>query len=320
MAGRRLRFATQRRWDRVFLMDGLVRVEGFDIEYLDYNGPGGMTGFFHDMVTDLSYDIGEQAFSHYLIAKDQGKPLTAVAAFPSRFFPHLGVSVTRKSGIQSPADLVGKRVLSFDWGHNPAVWMRGILTHQYDVPIERIRWVEDETEPRFRGLSYPRSSRFQIDRIPVSEAGGPGALLDAGIVDAVLLASGGIPPTENSRKLFDDPYREMRAYVEQTGVFPINHVVTIKEEVARAYPDLPARLLKAFNDALQLYNADVQAGKEETYTDVDVPWLLEMGLFPAKYGLEPNRTSIRMMIEYCYEQGLIKTLFEPEEIFVESGR
>lgn len=315
MAEPKLTFATQRRWDRTYLMDGVVRVQGFDITYLDYHGPGGMTLFFHDMVTKLSYDIGEQAFAHYLIAKDQGKPLTAIPVFPSRFFPHLGVSVRNAAGIDSPQDLIGKRVLSLDWGHNPAVWMRGVLAHQYEVPIERILWVEDAAEPRFRGLPYPRARRFQVERIQIREGVGPRELLEDGVVDAALLASGGIPPTGRTRKLFQDPYREIAQYVAETAVFPINHVVTLKEEVVQAHPELPSRLMDGFQEALRLYNRDVKAGKEAAYTDVDVGFLLESGLFPAEYGLQPNRQAVRMGIQYCYEQGLISKLYEPEELF-----
>lgn len=315
MAEPKLTFATQRRWDRSYLMDGIVRVQGFDITYLDYHGPGGMTLFFHDMVTKLSYDIGEQAFSHYLIAKDQGKPLTAIPAFPSRFFPHLGVSVRNAAGIDAPQDLIGKRVLSLDWGHNPAVWMRGVLAHQYDVPIERIVWVEDAAEPRFRGTPYPRARRYQLEQIQIAEGVGSRELLENGVVDAALLASGGIPPTASTRKLFQDPYREIAQYVAQTGVFPINHVVTLKEEVVQAHRELPARLMEGFQEALRLYNQDVRAGKEASYTDVDVKFLLETGLFPAEYGLQPNRQAVRMGIQYCYEQGLIRRLYEPDELF-----
>ena len=131
-------------------MDGTVPVPGTDIEYLDYRGPGGMTTFFRRMVTDLPYEIGEQAFAHYLIAKDQGKSLTAIPVFPSRFFPHLGISVREGAGIEGVRDLVGKRIAASDWGFNPAVWMRGILAHQYEIPIEKITWVVNEDEPLFK--------------------------------------------------------------------------------------------------------------------------------------------------------------------------
>jgi 4,5-dihydroxyphthalate decarboxylase len=311
------RYGTKIRYDTKFLMNGTVRVKGFDIQYPE-GGIDDMTPVFHDMVTDLSYDIGEQAFAHYVIAKDRGKPLTAIPAFPSRIFPHFGVSVNRKSGIETPQDLVGKRVVFSDWGFNPAVWMRGILTHQYDVPIERVTWLLDEKEPLFHGLDYPHSPRFQFERIDIPEGRGQGVrgLLDAGTVDALFTAAAGIPPNEHSKKLFDDPYGEIRAYVAQTGVFPLNTVVTIREDAVEKHPDLPRALMDAWNEADRLYTQELRAGEEDTYhMNLDVRTLEDMGVFPIGYGLEANRQAVRTMVQYCYEQGLIQRLFEPEELF-----
>lgn len=299
-------------------MDGVVRVEGFDIEFLNYKGPGGMTEFFRDMVTELSYDIGEQAFAHYLIAKDQGKPLTAIPVFPSRFFPHFGVSVATRAGVRGPKDLVGKRVAAPDWGFNPAVWMRGILAHQYDVPIEKITWVVNSDEPLFRGLPYPRSKRFQIEKVRVADDGSHGflPLMESGGVDAVFLAAGGIDPTGASKKMFDDPYPEVEKYVAQTGVFPINTLITLRESVVEAFPELPAALVRAWEKARALYVKETEEGKDADHMGIEVRRLRAMGVFPQAYGVGPHRMAIRMMIEYCYEQGLIRTLFEPEDLFV----
>jgi len=315
----KLTFATRRRYDTKFLMDGTVRVEGYNIEFVNYKGPGGMTSFFRDMVTDLSYDIGEQAFAHYLIAKDQGKPLTAIPVFPSRFFPHLGVSVATRSGIRNPGDLVGKRVAAPDWGFNPAVWMRGILAHQYEVPAEKIIWVVSAEEPLFRGLSYPRSRRFQIEKVSVPDDGSHGflPLIESGAIDAIFLAAGGIDPTGASKKLFGDPYPEIERYAAETGVFPINTLITLKESVVKESPELPRALMKAWEQARSRYVRETEEGKETDHMGIEVRRLKAMKVFPQAYSLDANRGAIRMMVQYCYEQGLIRTLFEPEELFLD---
>src|SRR5712692_6056439 len=191
MAHPQLTFTTGRRYDTRFLLGGEVQVRGFDIAYTDA-GPAPWPQFL-DMVTKLSYDIGEQAFSHYLIAKDQGKPLTAIPVFVSRFFPQIGARVHRDSGIREPADLVGKRAGVLGFGYNPAAWMRGILVHQYDVPVERIIWVEDADDPMFAGLAYPRSRRYTVERAQgVAEMLGqqPIELLETGQLDALIAPSG----------------------------------------------------------------------------------------------------------------------------------
>ncbi|HLQ31323.1 MAG TPA: hypothetical protein VK457_01425, partial [Chloroflexota bacterium] len=141
-------------------------------------------------------------------------------------------------------------------------------------------------------------------------------LLKTGEIDAILLASGGTPPTETTKKLFDDPYREIQAYYQATGVFPINTVMTIKEEVVRAHPELPGALMRAFTEARGRYQDEVRAGSELDHMGMETGKLRQMGLFPDQYGLGPNRLAIRMMVQYCYEQGLIRTLYEPEDLFV----
>jgi len=321
-----LTFGTGRRYDTKYLMDGTVRVEGFDIAYPDRGVTPGL--FFPDMVSNQPFDVGELAFSHYLIAKDQGKPITAIPAFPSRFFPHLGVSVHKAAGIATPRDLVDKRVASPDWGYNPAVWMRGILAHQYEVPIERITWIESAARPTLHGVEYPRSRRFQVEQVQVPagleyhrpESYGIRAVLEAHAVDAVFLPSGGMPPTANTQKLFPDPYPEIRAYVEQTGVFPINTVIVLKDATIHQYPELPARLMAALEQAMQLYRGEVARGEVPAHMDLDVEKLRDLGVLSLEYGIAPNRPAIRMMIHYCYEQGLIRRLYDPEELFEETVR
>ena len=144
-------------------------------------------------------------------------------------------------------------------------------------------------------------------------------LLETGHVDAMILPSGGMPATANTRKLFEDPSREIRAYVEQTGIFPINTVMTIRDDTVQRYPELPARLMEACSAALRLYHEELQSGKETRHMDVDVRLLRDVGVFPSEHGIEPNRQAIRLMVQYCYEQGLIQRLYEPHELFVSTG-
>ncbi len=311
-------FATRWRYDTKFLMNGTVKVEGFDFQSSDYKGPGGLTGFMRDMVTDLSFDVGEQALAHYIIARGQGVPVTAIPVFPSRFFPHFGVSVSRTSGIESPRDLVGKRVAVPDWGFNPAVWMRSILIHQYEVPIDQIQWVFNAEKPCFGRLDYPHSRCFQIRSVTVPDtAPGHGfmALLDKGELDAVMLAEVGEPAGNTTKKLFDDPYREAREYVDLTGIMPLNTVITLKRETVDRYQELPERLMRAWHAALGLYHAEMVQEKDAHHMGLRRQALLDMNVFPPLNGLSANRENIRLMIHYCYEQGLIRRLFEPEDLF-----
>jgi 4,5-dihydroxyphthalate decarboxylase len=194
--------------------------------------------------------------------------------------------------------------------------------HQYDVSAERIHWLVNADEPLFRGLAYPRSRRFPVDAIQVPDEGdahGFLRLMDAGEIDAVMLAAGGMPATGTTRKLFADPEREARTFLDQTGVFPINTVITLKETTVQAHPALPGRLLAAWREANQRYWEATERGQEQDHMGLGVRTLAEWGIFPADYGLAPNRGAVRLMIQYCYEQGLIRTLYEPEDLFTPDG-
>lgn len=316
-------FAINRRPDSRFYFDGHSRITGFDMVLPEQ--PRKWT-FYADMTSDVPWDVADLAFSHYLIARDMGKPLTAVPAFQLRFFPHMGLSVHKDAGIAAVRDLVGKTMGAPDWGINPAVWLRGALTHQYDVPTERIVWAESEHQPGFPGLDYPHSPRYQFKRLQVapeaafSQAANYGLpeLLNAGVIDASSFTGLGRADLGNVRRLFADPLAEARAYVAQTGVIPINTVFVLNQETVDRYPDLAPATLEMLARALDEYTAEIDASGAENHTYVPVALAKEMGQYPFRQGLEANRAAVAMMIAYCYEQGLIKTLYRPEDLFVSS--
>jgi len=308
-----------------YLFDRRVVVEGFEIDYLAYKGPGGMDGFFRDMVTDLTYEIGEQALAHYLIARDRGKPLTALPIFPSRFFPQLGLSVRSDAGIAIPRDLEGKRVAMSDWAYNPAVWMRGILRELHDVAIEKTLWLEDSTEPLFRGLDYPRSTRYQVTKIDFPEDQrnyfhGLPALLHDGRTDAVMMAAGGVPESSLVRRLFGEPFGAIEKFVYAKGFVPINTLLTLRKDVADRYPDLGRRMVAAWTKANALY-MEVLRGDPSIHDYMGVPlkYLERLGLLPMVDGLDANRSNLETLVGYCYDQGLISKRPSVEEIFLSSA-
>ncbi|MEL0081680.1 MAG: ABC transporter substrate-binding protein [Gammaproteobacteria bacterium] len=315
-----LTYPTAGRYDTQFLLDGTVPVEGFELEFL---GMGELPWpLFRDMVTKLSYDIAEQAISHYLIALDQGKPLVAIPVFPSRFFPQLGTTVNKDSGIETPADLVGKRVAVCGFGYNPAAWMRGILEHYYQLPVKDIIWVADREDPFLAGLNYQPAKGYvvePIDGLSAELMTAKGihrvAALEEGRVDALIAPGGGAPTDGNTRRLLNDPASQLGDFVAATGIYPINTVITLRRSTLEANPGLPQALMKAFTQARDRYHHQLATQGAGDHMGVDTPLLEQIGVFPDAYGIEANRTSLEAIIGYCYEQGLIRTRFAVEEIF-----
>lgn len=303
-----LTLAVGNRFGSEYLVDGSLPITGVDVETISVGlAPAPI---FNAMVTTIPYDVGELAFAHYIIARDLGVPLVALPIFPSRFFPQLGLTTHRDLGLDSPADLVGKRVgAAAGLGSNPAVWLRSMLLHMHDVPWETMTWVLPPRDS-LTGVDFPVSRRFRIERGDDLQR-----MLESKEIDA-LVGTGSGAPSDLTPRLLSDPYEDMDRFVKQHGFFPINTALVGRPQTFAQNPALAPSLMAAFGEARRRHHAAI-AGQAGDHQGVDLAWLRERGLFPDQHGLEANRPAITMVIHYCYEQGLIKRLCEPEELFVE---
>lgn len=306
------------RYDTGRLISREIELPDFELEFPDAGEHPWVS--FNRMVTSLPWDIGEQAFSHYVLARDQGVPLTAIPVFPSRFFPQLGAVVSRASGITSPSDLAGRKVGVFGFGYNPAVWMRKILEDAYGLDTSQIIWVEDEEDKFLNGLHYPKPDRFQLESMEfdsLAKAGGnPGPLsaLEHGHIDAFFAPAGGPPLSDKTARLFKEPYQEINRWLDLTGVMPINTVITLRQSTVDQHPHLPQQLFDALRKAREQYHLETHAPGSD-HLGIDTKFLYDKGLFPDQYGLEENRAPIEMMLESCFEQGLIGKRYEAQDLF-----
>ena len=299
--------AVGNRFGSDYLIDGSVKVKGVDVECVSA-GPV-PSPIFNAMVTAIPYDVGELAISHYVLARDAGVPLMGIPIFPSRFFPQLGLTAHRDAGVHGPDDLIGKRVgVAAGLGSNPAVWLRSMLLDMHDVPWEAMTWVRPPSDS-LTGVNFPVGRRFKVE-----EGADLQAMLEAGEIQA-LVGTGAGQPKDITPRVFDDPYQDMDAFVKRFGFFPINTTLVARPEVLQRNPDLVPALMEAFNTARARYHSEVASGSGD-HQGVDLPWLRERGLMPDANGLQPNRAAIRYLINACYAQGMSRTLYEPEDLFV----
>jgi 4,5-dihydroxyphthalate decarboxylase len=319
-----LSVAIGHRYDSLYLRNGIVKIKGFDVEYATssqrsvaieaeykerYLAPSPM---FTSIATETPYDVGELPLSTYLQSVDLGKEVIAIPVFPSRIFPHNLVNVNFNSTIRDPADLVGKRFGTGFFSKNYSVWLRGILRHQYDIPIEKIIWVEDQSE-HFPGYRPPR--RYTIERVKSDRK--LAALLEAGEIDALVAPRGSQQETsENARPLFENPYSEIARYFVNR-IFPINTVITIPKMTLARKPAVAEAVFEAFQHAISLYLGDLRQGnRSDDHSGLSLKRLEEVGIPFPNYGFKTNRGSIKMMIQYCFEQGIIAKNFEAEDLFL----
>ena len=114
------------------LADGSVPIDGIDLTYL--NLPVEET--FFRMLRHREFDVSEMSLSSYTLSLFRDDlPFIAIPVFPSRYFRHSCIYVNEASGVREPKDLAGKRVGNPEYQMTAPVWIRGILSDEYGVPV-----------------------------------------------------------------------------------------------------------------------------------------------------------------------------------------
>src|SRR3954452_23366483 len=96
------------------------------------------------MSRELLYDVTEMAATTYFVAREHGKPFTALPVFLTRGLHHKAV-LAREPG--DAKRLEGERVgVNRGYTVTTGVWARGILASEYGVDLDSITWVRSDEE------------------------------------------------------------------------------------------------------------------------------------------------------------------------------
>jgi 4,5-dihydroxyphthalate decarboxylase len=288
------------------IASGIVPIEGFDVEFVD-------------RLSDA--DVWDCAFAARLQNMERER-CVSVPAFPNRKFRLSYIFVNAGAGIHSPTDLPGKRVGIRFWANTAGVWARGALQHHYNVDLNRIQWITGQVD----ATSIPKGEidlQVAVAPVGVSVSDHLDALLLSGVVDAVIDAN--VLPSivrrdKRVRRLFQDYPSEERAYFASTGIFPISHVVTLREAFAKRCPSAPVAVLKAFRKARDMAFDAIEGSDPQVLV---VPWIghaLEeqralMGDEYFSYDIDNNRVTLHAMMQFAHEQWLTPRLVDIAEVF-----
>lgn len=302
------------------LQDGRVQVEGVDLTYL----PLHVEETFWRMLRYQDFDAAELSMNSYLMARDKGSPrFIAVPVFPSRFFRHSFIYINTDSGIEGPGDLAGKKVGVPEYQITAAVWVRGLLQHEYGVPLAKMKWFTGGAEDPGRQEKLRPDLPKEIDIRWIGPDRTLSAMLEQGEIDALICAHIPSPFVRRSpkvRRLFPN-FRELeKDYYRRTKIFPIMHTVALREEVYEKNPWVAQSLCKAFSEAKKICEETMYKYSALKYM---LAWSIaeieeERDLFgdnPWPYGLEANRHVLETLVQYSYEQGLIKKRMDIEGLF-----
>ena len=127
------------------LLDGRIEPDGVDLNYLTLP----VEETFFRMLRHREFDAAEMSLSSYVLSLFQpDRPFVAIPVFPSRAFRHSCIYLHTASRIREPKDLIGRRVGTPEYQLTAGVWIRGILSDEYGVPVDSVAYVTGgEEEP-----------------------------------------------------------------------------------------------------------------------------------------------------------------------------
>ena len=302
------------------LLTGKVAVDGADLTILtDMDSATRHWRFLNKG----EFDIAELSSSSYLAARDNDLPFRAIPVFLHRRFRHGFMFINTAKGIARPADLKGRKIGVKTLMTSAVLWMRGILQHEYGVPLNSIEWVA-EIEDDIK-VALPADIKYSC--LPNDKS--VETMLAEGELDAVFhsdLIKPFVAKDPRVARLFPDHKAEEMTYFKRTGIFPIMHVLGIRQALTDEHPWLAVNLFRAFNEAKAIAMkrmANPRIVPLAWYRDAWEEQERVLGADPWEYGLTAkNRKVLETLVGYSHEQGLIKKRPALEQLFlnVDQGR
>jgi 4,5-dihydroxyphthalate decarboxylase len=259
------------------------------------------------------------SLSNYTYSRSIGDDgFVAIPVFPSRCFRHSCIYINARSGIAKPEDLKGKSIGVPSYCMTAAVWIRGLLQHDFALMPMDMKWyfsredIIDWKPPDDLALMKIREGKT-LDGMLVN-----------GEIQALVTARNPASFKEGSpevERLFPDFKKEEEEYYIRTGLFPIMHVIVIRRPFYEKRPWIAESLYKAFLEAKDLCYLNLNETGALKYT---LAWLWaeyekELDILGEdfwSYGLLRNRKTLETLISYSYEQGLTQRMVPLKEMFV----
>jgi len=301
-------------YDRTrFLLDGTVRPDGIELTAIGLPSEERHRRFSRD----LEFDVCELQMGVFLGWMDRGAPFRAIPVFPHRKFCHGNLLIHSASGIERPEDLAGK-IVGMRAHFNPvSLWMRGVLEEEYGVPARslKLRTHHQEQVPGWRPPEW-----MEIERLPLGQK--IEDVLPRGELDACMLPE--IAPRhlrmEGVRRLWPN-FREVeREYYLRTKIFPIRHVVVVKNSVLERHPWVAQSLVEAFAKAKEIGFKHMSDTRRSFLAWYGAELEEERELFGGDawpYNIRDNRHVLETMARYAERVGITERRLEVDELFAE---
>jgi 4,5-dihydroxyphthalate decarboxylase len=269
------------------LHNGELRSDLVDFVFADVKSP---PTAFKSIVREQKYDFGELAIITFLQAKAFGKPYVLLPAVVVGRNQLQTIAYNAERGHLAPADLNGCRVGVRAYTVTTAVWVRGILAETYGVDLDRVRWItfEDPHVAEYRDPDTIERAGNGKDMVQMLLEGE----LDAAVIGDQL-------PDPRLKRLIPDAEAANRTWAKTHGGVPINHMTVVRNSISKSRPDVVGelyRLLLASKEAAKLPDSGT-------------------ALDPLRFGVERNRRTLEIIIDFALRQKLIPRRFSVNELF-----
>jgi 4,5-dihydroxyphthalate decarboxylase len=304
------------------LYTGEVQPDGIDLNFIAIDQP---RPIFDRMSAGQEFDVAEYSSSEFVQRFcNKQCPFVAIPVFPSRAFRHGFIAIHKKAGIAKPKDLEGKRVGVPLFTMTAAIYINGILQHEYGVDLRKIQWVQGAMNTGGAHGSpsvLPLHKPFPIEQNHSNKS--MSDLIEERVVDATLGTSlpEAILTNPDIARLFPNYVELEKEFYLRTKIYPIMHLIAIRKDVYEKYPFIATSLYDAFVKAKKIALEKMFNLRALRYMtpflmrDIDEIHEIFNG-DPWPYGIEPNRPTLEAFMTYLTDQSLIAAPVPVEDLFV----
>ena len=314
------------------LMNGTIVTEGIEL-IPTYSHPAET---FWRQLKFGEFEVAEMSMSSFLIARSQGADMIALPVFPSRRLFQTELSYHIDSGITKPEDLADKRLGVAEYQQTAALWIRGILEHDFGVSQYKIHWYMERSEEMSHGaatgfkppagISFNRiapskslASTLLENELDVAHVASPWVLQANALDRSSRIAGKG--DWSKIKPLFPDRMAEGARFYKQHGFLPVNHAYIIRGDIYKKYPWIAFNLYTGFVKAKALAREQLleRIPSALFFAPEYAAMTREMiGDDPFPYGIKANKAMLDTIVAFSHEQGLTPKKMTVEELFAQS--
>jgi 4,5-dihydroxyphthalate decarboxylase len=270
------------------------------------------------------FDVQELSTAGYVTLRAHGDDrYVGLPVFTWKSWLLGNIIVNAKAGIQTPADLAGKRVGTLGLYLAGTMWIRGYLRDAFGITGSEMKWYTDDAPAgSVREHLMKLVTKTPFDVLPAGRS--LSDMLEKGEVDAWMapaLPDCFLRGSPNVRRLFPN-YRELEEReAHRSRNLPLLHNLILSRAVHERHPWVAQALIDAFTRARQIGHRRLE--NDGAYA-VGLPWIRQdieelSKLFNGDWytcSLAANRSMLSTMARYAVEQGFTPSMIDPNDYFI----